>query len=137
MALTKEVDPLDKYFGSNPAANLPPLSSFASTPKPSPGLPKTPSGALNTLSGSPLSDPTGALSGLAGVLDSIPSISTTIASKSGNAFSTQDSTFDYASAFQVGGSGKQSQKAGLDSGGVSPLLYFVIAAIAGVVIFNR
>ena len=116
---------------------IPPAAPNA--PAPSSGLPKTPGGALNTLAGNPLGgkDISGALSGAAGLLSAIPSVSTSVSSRSGDASTGLENLFNYQAAFQVGGSGSQKQSAGLSSGGSGPLLYVVIAAILGVVAFSR
>ncbi len=83
-------------------------------------------GALATLAGGPGA----ALSSLAG---SIPSVSTSVSSSSGDSSSGLNSSFNYNAAFQVGGSGKQTQNAGLSAGG-NTALYIVIGAIALVLV---
>jgi phage-related protein len=81
-------------------------------------------GALSTLTGAP----GGALSSLAGA---VPSVSTSVKSSSGDSTSGLDQSFNYNAAFQVGGSGKQTQNAGISAGGDTPLYL----AIGGIVLF--
>jgi hypothetical protein len=60
------------------------------------------------------------------------SASTSVASKSGDLTTGYDSSFQYQGAFQVGGSGSQSQDAaaGLSSGGSQTMQYVIIGAVA-------
>lgn len=55
----------------------------------------------------------------------LPSVSTSVASKSGDASGALDSSFNYNAAFQVGGSGSQSQDAGLSAGGSTDTLAYI------------
>jgi len=135
--LTPEADPLGAYFGSNPAASLPPLSSFSSAPSPSSALPSIPSfgGAPAAGAGGGAA---GLLGGLTGMLSAIPSVSTSVSSHSGDASAGLDSGFNYQGAFQVGGSGKQTQQAALQSDqGNKTLIYVVVAAIALIVVARQ
>lgn len=123
-----------------------------SAPAPSPGLPSQPaaggSGVLGTIGGGisgvlgkTLSGVNSAVGGAlatltggpgAALAGAIPSLSTSVSSSSGDSSSGLNQSFNYNAAFQVGGSGKQTQNAGISAGSNLPL-YLAIAGIALIV----
>jgi len=122
------------------ASALPPLSSFTSAPKPSAGLPTVPGGATIDKASNLFKSAGGAkdlFGGLTSLAAAIPSISTSVTSKSGDASAGLNSGFNYQGAFQVGGSGRQAQTAGLTSGENKTAIYLAIGAIALIVVSRQ
>lgn len=137
----------DPYGGNDwlPAGTTPyiPPASTQSTPAlPSGSSSPSASGPADSFLGG-LTSGFGALtSGLTKASSVIPSanVSTSVASKSGDAQSPFDLSFQYGGAFQVGGSGSQTQSAQQQAGSANNIAMYVAIGVAALIalasIFN-